>query len=580
MNLTRRSFLVTSLAAMAAACSPAAAPSKPSESKPTTDSPAQQAPAQKPAEVAEAAKPADAAKPTDAKPAAKVDVGGTPRPGGELSFIVSAEPPSFDAHRETTFAMLHPTAPHYSLLVRFDQDTYPEIVGDLAERWDISPDRLTYTFRLRDGVKFHDGSALTSRDVKASYDKIIAPPEGVVSARKASFAAVQSVDAPDPLTVVFKLKYPSASLMNMIASPWNYIFSADKLAQDPRWYEKNIMGSGPYTFVEYVPGSHWVGKKNPNYFVQGRPYLDGFRATFIREAAAQVAAIRGGRAAIEFRGFTPPQRDDLVRALGDQIVVQESPWITVLLAVFNTEKQPFDDPRVRRALTLAIDRWEGSNALSKITFVKPVGGLLRPGGPFSRPDAELEKLPGFGRDINAARDEARRLLREAGVPDGFEITITNRDTPNPYETVGVFVIDQWRKIGLNATQQQLETNQYISNQRNGNFDVSIDFLADYVDDPELQMSKFVSADRSPTNYGRYKDPEVDQLFDQQSRESDPEQRKQLIWKLEERLIGEQAYVLPLIWWQRIIPHSAQVKGWRALPSHYINQDLGNVWLAG
>ena len=579
MRLTRRSFLAVAAATMATACAPAGPASKPSETRPAESKPADVKPtapaaAEPKPTTAPAAAPATAPAATTPKPAAE-----TPRAGGELQFIVSADPPSFDAHREITFATIQPTAPHYNLLIKYNPEQYPEVMPDLAESWDISADRLTYTFKLRDGVRFHDGSPCTSRDVKASYDRILNPPEGVVSARKGQYTAVESVDAPDPRTIVFKLKYPSAAMLALLASPFNYIYSADKLAADPRWYEKNVMGTGPFTFVEYVPGSHWVGQKNPNYFLPGRPYLDGFRATIIRESAAQVAAIRGGRAHAELRGFTPPARDDLVRALGDKITVQESPWILSLIIVFNTEKKPFDDVRVRRAINLALDRWEGSNALSKITFVKPVGGLVRPGSPFHRPEADLQKLEGFSRDANAAKQEARRLLREAGVPEGFSFTLKNRDIPRPYEPTGVFLIDQWRRVGLNVTQQIVESSTYLSDLRVGNFDVALDFISDYVDEPDAQLSKFLSADRNPANNSRYTDRELDRLYDQQSRESNPDKRNQLVWQIEERVINEMGWAFPVIWWQRIIPHSSALRGWELLPSHFLNHDLEDVWLA-
>ncbi|MCI0371701.1 MAG: ABC transporter substrate-binding protein, partial [candidate division NC10 bacterium] len=153
-----------------------------------------------------------------------------PRAGGVLTFAVAETPPSFDGHRETTFAMLHPTAPHYSTLLRFDPDEYPKIEGDVAETWTPSKDGLTYTFKIRKGIRFHDGSLLTVRDVKATYDRIIFPPEGVASARKASYAMVEEVVAPDEGTVVFRLKWPSASFLASLASPWNFIYKADLLA--------------------------------------------------------------------------------------------------------------------------------------------------------------------------------------------------------------------------------------------------------------------------------------------------------------------------------------------------------------
>ncbi|MBI3077322.1 MAG: ABC transporter substrate-binding protein [Deltaproteobacteria bacterium] len=505
--------------------------------------------------------------------------GQQPRAGGELTFAVAETPPSFDGHRETTFAMIHPIAPHYSTLLRFDQDHFPKVTGDVAESWTISRDGLTYTFKIRRGIKFHDGSPLTARDVKATYDKLIFPAAGVASARKASYAAVERVEAPDDATVIFRLKHPAASMLANLASPWNFIYSAEKLRQDPRWYERNIMGSGPFRFVEYVPGSHWVGKKNPDYFMPGRPYLDGYRAIFIRDTAARVAAIRGGRALIEFRGFSPAHRDDLVRALGNRIMVQESPWTCNLTVAINNEKRPFADARVRRALTLAIDRWGGSAALSRISIMKPVGGLFRPESEFAAPEAELTKLAGFGRDIAAARREARRLLREAGVPEGFAFTLKNRNIKEPYEAAGVYVIDQWRQVGLNVTHLPQEGGPYFTDLRAGNFEASIDFACDFMDEPDIQLFKFVSSDKSPINYARSKDPVLDGLYERQSRATDPGERLRLLRQFEKRVLDEQAYQFHVLWWQRTVPHHARVKGWKIIPNHYANQDLRDVWLA-
>ncbi len=501
----------------------------------------------------------------------------TPKRGGELTFVVSAEPPSYDGHRETSFALIHPVAPHYSTLLRFDTANYPKIVGDVAESWTVSRDGLVYTFKLRDGIKFHDGSPLTSADVKASYERIVDPPAGVVSARKASYVAIDKIEAPDPRTVVFRLKFPQASMLANFASPWNFIYPAKKLAEDPRWPEKNIMGSGPFVFVEHVPGSHWVARRNPNYFMKGLPYLDGFRAVFIRNTAANVAAVRSGQALIEFRGYSPAQRDDLVRALGDKITVQESPWICQLTVVFNNEKPPFNDARVRRALSLAIDRWQGSEVLSKIAIVKAVGGLMRPGAEFAATEAELVELPGFGRNIEASRAEARRLLKEAGVPEGFRFVFKNRDVQMPYEPVGIFLVDQWRRVGLTAEHRPQETAQFQGDLRSGNYEVSMDFACDFMDEPDLQLFKYVSSDKSPANYARYRDPVLDDLYLKQARATDAAERRRLIRQFERRVL-EQAYQVPTIWWQRIVPHWNKVKGWHVSPSHYLGQDLRDVWI--
>src|SRR5262249_8063299 len=201
------------------------------------------------------------------------------------------------------------------------------------------------------------------------------------------------------------------SILTNLASPWNWIYKADILAKDIHWYEKNVMGTGPFKFVEYVRGSHWVGKKNPDYWDKGKPYLDGFRAVFIQDASAQVAAIRGERAMIQFRGFTPAQRDSLVQALGNKITVQESPWNCSIQVAMNQEKKPFGDKRVRRALSLALDRYEGSKALSRIALVKDVAGIQVPGTPWATPPAALEKLAGYSKDIAASPAEAQPLLQ-------------------------------------------------------------------------------------------------------------------------------------------------------------------------
>src|SRR5436309_11440278 len=443
-----------------------------------------------------------------------------PRSGGELIFLVPSEPPSYDGHKEGTFGTVHPLAPHYNTLLRIDpfDRTGTKVVPDLAESWTISPDGLVYTLKLRQGVRFHDGSVMTSRDVKASYDKIVFPPPQTSSYRKGQYRAVEVVEAPDPQSIRFRLKWPEASFLMTLASPYGWIYKADILAKDIRWYEKNVMGTGPFTFVEHVKGSHWIGKKNPGYWDKGKPYLDGFRAIFISSNSAQVAAIRGERAHIQFRSFSPAERDSLVQALGSKITVQESPWDCLNFVSMNHEKKPFDDKRVRRALSLALDRYEGSKALSKITLVKDVAGIQVPGTPYATPPAELEKLAGYGHDINANRAEARRLLKEAGVPDGFAFTFKNRAIPHPYEPLGIWLIDQWRQVGLNVKQETIEASAYHPMLKRGDFEVARDFQCGFIVEADLDLPRFLSA--LEEHYGKRKDKVIVGLFNTEERAKD------------------------------------------------------------
>jgi peptide/nickel transport system substrate-binding protein len=502
-----------------------------------------------------------------------------PRSGGELVFVVPSEPPSYDAHQEETFGVIHPMAPHYSTLLKVDptDKTGTKPVGDLAESWTISKDGRTYTFKLRGGVKFHDGSEMTSKDVKASYDKILKPPAGVKSLRAAAYSTVEAVEAPDPHTIQFKLKYPESSFLLNLASPWNWIYKAETLAKDPHWYEKNVNGTGPFKFVEHVKGSHWVGKKFDGYWDKGKPYLDGYRAIFMKSAAAQVAAVRGERAHIQFRSFSPPERDSLVQALGPKITVQESPWDCLNFVSMHHEKKPFDDKRVRRALSLALDRYEGSEALSRITLVKDVAGIIVPGTPYATPPAELEKLAGYGRDINKNRAEAKRLLKEAGVPEGFSFVFKNRGIEHPYAKLGIWLIDQWKHIGLNVRQEVIEASAYHPMLKRGDFDVAMDFQCGFIVEPDLDLGRFVST--SDANYGRHKDTVIDDLYSRQSRATDVEERKKLIRQLEKRLLDDEAHVVYTLQWHRIIAHLTKMKGWTITPSHYLNNQLDTVWLA-
>ncbi|PYN30156.1 MAG: ABC transporter substrate-binding protein [Candidatus Rokuibacteriota bacterium] len=504
-----------------------------------------------------------------------------PRYGGELVYVVPTEPASYDGHREGTFALVHPLAPVYSTLLRFDPTdrTGTKVVGDLAESWTVAKDGRTYTFKIRRGVRFHDGSDLTSKDVKASYDKIVNPPADVISFRKGQYTAIEAIEAPDPTTVIFRLKWPAASLITALASPFNWIYKADILAKDMHWYETHVMGSGAFVFVEHVKGAYWAGKKNPSYWDKGKPYLDGYRALVVKDGNAQVAAVRAERAHVQFRGFTPAERDSIVQALGPKVTVQESPWDCVLLVGMNHEKKPWDDKRARRALTLALDRYQGSQALSKIAIVKSVGGVQVPGTPFATPPAELEKLAGYSHDTAKSRAEARRLLKEAGVPEGFAFSLKNRNVPMPYEPVAIWLVDQWRRVGLQARHDFIESTKWEADLREGNYEVAVDTQCSYAVDPDLDLYKFQSMGISGNNYGRYVDQTLDDLYQKQSRALDAEERKKWVRDFERRLLDEEAHYAYTLQWHRIIPHSAKLRGWTITPSHFVNNQLDGVWLS-
>ncbi len=502
---------------------------------------------------------------------------GTPRHGGILLAAIGADAPGLDPHQEQTFATLQPTAPLYSTLLQIDPYSYPNVIGDVASEWKISPDGLTYTFKIRPGIKFHDGSPLTAADVKASYDKIIFPPAGVRSVRKHHYSSVASIEAPDPSTAVFKLKFQSASLLTNLASPWNVIFPKKYLDKDPNYFKANVVGSGPFKFKSYTRGSTFEGERNPDYFVKDRPYLDGYKFFISTETSVRAAAIRSGRAYIEFRNLPNSEVEAIKKQLGDKVVIQSTPFVIQFGIAMNNTVKPFTDARVRKALTLGIDRYTGGKVLYGLTGLRDVGALTRPGTEWAIPPAELEKFPGFWRDAEKSRAEARRLLAEAGYPNGFKTVLKNRNIKLPYQDFAVYVIQEWRKIGIEAEHRPLETASWYADGRDqGNFELMVFPAGAFVDDPDQLLAPYITG--SPQNWARFSDPAIDDLFARQARTLDPAERSKLVIELQ-KIVLDKAYHMPGLWWSRNVVHWAKVKNYVAPPSHFTNQKLQDVWLA-
>lgn len=501
--------------------------------------------------------------------------------GGILNFVVASKIPSYDAHVESTFGTVHPIAPFYSLLVRINPDAPEtnEIVCDLCVGGIPAPtdDGKTFTFKIRTGVKFSDGTPLNAHDIVATYNKIINPPEGIASTRKSFYTMVDSVAAPDDETVIFKLKFASGAFMPALASPFNFIYSKKDLdTHGYTWHKQNINGSGPFLFVEHQSGAFVTGKKNPNFYMPGRPYLDGFKSIVAPNMASRVQAIEGDRAAIEFRGFPPKQRDALVEALGDKITVQESDWNCVLLVTPNHTKKPFDDVRVRKALTLAIDRWGGSEYLSKIAIVKTVGGLVFPGHPLAATEAELTQMAGYGKDMEKNRAEAKRLLAEAGQSD-LRLVLNNRAVDQPYKVVGTWLIDQWKRVGVTATQEVHPTPVFYDVLRQQqNYDVSMDFNCQSVVNPIADVTKVLPG--AGANYSGSTDEKLTEIYAKLERATTPEEQRTLMREFEKRALDEHVSHMITLWWYKINPHRSYVKGWKITSSHYLGQQLDQIWL--
>jgi len=505
-----------------------------------------------------------------------------PKRGGTLTYMIPADaPPSFDGHRESTYATVHAVAPFYSVLIRINPDNPASTTDFACDLCTAMPqptdDGKTYAFKIRTGVKFTDGSPLTAQDIAASFNEIAFPPKGVLSPRAGNYLMIDKIEAPDPTTVVFHLKFATSAFLPAIADPFNWIYEKAILDKDPRWYEKNIMGSGPFKFAGYETGQSIKGVHNPDYYHKGLPYLDGFTGIFADKQAVRVAAIRSDRAAIEFRGLPPAARDELVSALGDKIAVQEGDWNVGSAVTPNHTKKPFDDPRVRRALSLAIDRWGSAPGLSKIAIVRTVGGIVFPGSPLAATKAELQQIAGYWPDIEKSRAEARRLLKEAGA-EGLSFQLLNRNVDQPYKYVATWLIDQWSKVGLHVTQRVEPTGPWFEAMRSGNFDVVLEAPGHGLVNPLLDVEKFLPESVDPENYAHYQDDSEVALYQRMLHETDPAKQRVLMRQLEKYLLDDQAHEIWVLWWYRIVPYRSYLKGFKIAPTHFINQDLARIWL--
>jgi peptide/nickel transport system substrate-binding protein len=242
----------------------------------------------------------------------------------------------------------------------------------------------------------------------------------------------------------------------------------------------------------------------------------------------------------------------------------------------NHQKKPFGDVRVRKALFLAIDQWKGAQALSKIAIVRTVGGIVFPGSPLAATKQELEEMIGFWPDIEKSRAEARRLLKEAG-QENLAFELLNRNVDQPYKIVGTWLVDEWSKVGIKATQRVVPTGPWFDAMRSGDFSVALYANCAYVVNPIADVGAWLPHEVHSENFGYFADPEQIDIYNRMLKETYLTKARVLMRQYETH-INQQAHQLMVTWWYRIVPMRSNVKGWKISPSHYLNQDLANIWL--
>jgi len=484
------------------------------------------------------------------------------------------DPANLDLHQATTSTDLWCVAPCLETLLEFDPNDQTKILPCLAIRWDISSDGLTYTFFLRQGVQFHDGSPFTSKDVLVTFQRIISPPEGVNSPRSVFFNTVERIETPDDVTVRFVLKQPDPALLYNVAIPWTGIYPAHLIEAGADLRDtKNLIGTGPFKFKSYTPGVTYELEKNPNYWNPNLPYLDGIVFYPMADPNVAAQALIAGQIHLN-RGLGVPPLD-LFQGHAD-IRVAGIPTTLVWRLVLNGRQfEPFRDPRVRQAISLAIDReamievgTEGRSVLS---------GWMHPYGAWALPEDRVRQARGFGKDKEADRQQAKQLLTEAGFPNGFDVELLAFALGTP--VTQSLVADQLGQIGIRVNVQNLQLGEYVQRVVAREFQMSLGFNAPWVDEPKSTFGAWITRNEQASLTGLWSE-ELIQLYERIDRELDLAKRKQLTQDLDFRSLDDPAFGMiylfrPVIWH---IYRPSVLAGFTPQPNYNLTEKHATTWL--
>ena len=455
--------------------------------------------------------------------------------GGTLRMHIAAEPPNFDMHANSTYAVNNAISPLFNMLVQFDPskefDPPESILPDLAESWEASNDGLSFTFNLVQNAAFHDGKPLTSEDVKATFERIKDPPEGVVSPRRDQFAPVGSIETPDDHTVVFNLDRPMASLLPIIATGWNVIYSAQDIANDFD-FQAGVNGTGPFRLDQYLRGNRVSMVRHEAYHHDTFPYLDGVTVFIVPDNSTALASFQSGELDVH-RGPSVSDVEAITAALGDQVVIDGPKPGLGFSSVNYGHREPWTDIRVRQAINLAINRPDSIAVFNQGNGY--IGGYLQPGGGWAITEEDLRTVPGYTPDGEENLAEARKLLDAAGVQEGFNTKVLTRKGAS-YERLSLFLVDQFAKVGINGEIDVQETAAAYDALNQRAFDLAPWSHAYALDDPDAVFAEFYLQE-SPRNYSGVGSQEVDDLFQQQSAELDLEARKEIVNQMEKAALA-------------------------------------------
>jgi peptide/nickel transport system substrate-binding protein len=447
----------------------------------------------------------------------------------------------YDIDQSPSISNLYPQAPMFDNLIRFNPlDGGATIIPDLANAWEVSEDNLIYTFHLREGVKWHDGTDFTADDVVATFDRRRNPPEGVVSIRQALYDAVTSIEAPDPLTVVFTLSEPRPYFLEALATGWSVVLQKASLEAnnfDLRTVQ-SYPGTGPYRFKEQEAGVKWVVERNPDYWNPDLPYVDSIERIQIPVQKDRGTAVLTGD--VDFADHTSVDVYEEALNRSDEVSALQNPTTWAFTVTFNATKPPFDDPRVRRAVHLGISRQDLAAAYATSDTILVPTRWCQPSSPLATPEDEIAALPGYRPEKDEDIAEAKRLLEEAGFADGIkDVVFLVRGTTGPGLDIYAPAFQDMMKTNLNieSTINPVDGTVYFDIVRGGDFNITSGVPAGAINDPSDYWAQWYKTGGSQ-NYGGYSNPEFDDLLARISREMDVDTRRDLVRQAEDMLDQE------------------------------------------
>jgi peptide/nickel transport system substrate-binding protein len=460
-----------------------------------------------------------------------------PKHGGILKIYHRETPPSLSIHEEATFSVNAPAMGIFNNLIIYDQHkpqtSIDTIVPELATSWAWDKANTALTFKLRQGVKWHDGVPFTAKDVKCTFDLLQGKAQDKFrkNPRKDWYEFVSDVSINGDYEATFHLKRPQPSLLAMLASGYTPIYPCHVTAAQMRTHP---IGTGPYKFVEMKQNESITLAKNPDYWKKGLPYLDGIEYTIIKNRATAVLAFVAGKVDMTFPTEMTAALIKDIKQQDPTAICEIKPINVSTNLIVNRDKEPFSNPELRKAMALALDRKSFIDIILQGQGDQGGSLLPPPEGVWGLPPDILKTIPGYG-DVKRDREQAQAIMKKLGYgPDKpLKIKVSTRNLAT-YRDPAAVLIDQLKSIYIDADLDPVESSSWFAKVARSDYTVGLNLTGNGIDDPDQAFYENYSCG-SERNYTHYCNKELEKLFDQQSAETDLAKRKKLVWEIDKMI---------------------------------------------